>query len=176
MRVFPHFLCMNKLVVLSGVPGSGKSYFSRTLKKIKGSHVYVVSSDEIRAQICGIQSDLSKDNIMWPMYYKLADVYSSDPDGMVILDSTNATTYYRTVPTKELKNKFDEVYLIVFKLDRAIVLNQNLQREFPIPTDALEGLIDRFEMPNEEDEKFFDKIWIVESNDIVPVINILTTK
>ena len=42
---------MNKLIILSGVPGSGKSYFSKTIKKIKNSHVYIVSSDELRKEI-----------------------------------------------------------------------------------------------------------------------------
>ena len=58
---------MNKLVILSGVPGSGKSYFSKTLKKVKNNHVYVVSSDELRALIGGSQSNLANEELMWQM-------------------------------------------------------------------------------------------------------------
>jgi len=51
---------MSKLVVLSGVPGSGKSYFSSALRKYKGSRVYVVSSDALRNVMLGNQQDLSE--------------------------------------------------------------------------------------------------------------------
>ena len=55
---------MNKLIILSGVPGSGKSYFSKTIKKIKDNHVYVVSSDDLRALITGKQSNLTEEELM----------------------------------------------------------------------------------------------------------------
>ncbi len=162
---------MNKLVVMSGVPGSGKSYFSNTLKRIKGRHVYIVSSDQIRAMLCGNQQDLSHDKVVWEMYYELAKAYSKDPDGIVVLDSTNSTTNYRVDSVKPLKLYFNEIDLVSFKLDKTTVLNQNLQRDWPIPTDALKDLIERFETPNEIDKEFFDNIWIVESNDIASIVN-----
>lgn len=165
---------MNKLVVMSGVPGSGKSYFSNTLKRIKGSHVYIVSSDQIRAMLCGNQQDLSHDKVVWEMYYELAKAYSKDPDGIVILDSTNSTTNYRVDSVKPLKSYFNEIDLVSFKLDKTTVLNQNLQRDWPIPTDALKDLIERFEVPNEIDKEFFDNIWIVESNDIASIIKAIS--
>ena len=105
---------MSKLVILSGVPGSGKSYFSRLLKEKKKEHIYIVSSDELRTKICGIQSDLSKDNIMWPMFYELAGSYSSDKEAMVVLDSTNASSYYRTEASKVISDKFDKKYLYLW--------------------------------------------------------------
>lgn len=162
---------MNKLIVMSGVPGSGKSYFSNTLKRIKGSHVYIVSSDQIRALLSGNQQDLSHDNIVWQMYYSLARAYSKDPDGIVILDSTNPSTKYRIKPVSKLKPYFDEVDLVSFKLDKKTVLNQNLERDWPIPTEVLKNLIEKFEYPNDKDKAFFDNIWLIDSNDISPVIN-----
>ena len=39
---------MNRLIVLSGVPGSGKSYFSASFKAKKEKHVYIISSDALR--------------------------------------------------------------------------------------------------------------------------------
>ena len=119
---------MNKLVVLSGVPGSGKSYFSKTIKKIKQSHVYVVSSDELRALIGGNQSNLNNEDLMWKMFIELAKVYSNDKDGLVILDATHISTDLRVNRNKGLKSYFDEIDLVMWDIDKSVVSNQNLQR------------------------------------------------
>ena len=71
---------MNKLIILSGVPGSGKSYFSKTIKKLKNNHVYVVSSDELRKEITGSQSNLNEEELMWKIFYSLAKTFSLDKE------------------------------------------------------------------------------------------------
>ena len=69
---------MNHLIVLSGVPGSGKSYFSASFKKAKNKHVYIISSDQLRASILGNQRDLSEDELIWKIYYSLVETYTSE--------------------------------------------------------------------------------------------------
>ena len=167
---------MNKLVVLSGVPGSGKSYFSKTLKKVKNNHVYVVSSDELRAIISGSQSNLDYEKLMWEMYYDLAKVYAKDKEGIVILDATHVSKELRVDANREVAELFDEVDLVMWNIDKQIVSNQNLQREYPIPPQALEMFFSIFEPPCEEDEKFFDKIIVIENADIAPAIEAIIGK
>lgn len=162
---------MNKLLVLSGVPGSGKSYFSNTLKKVCGSHVYIISSDALRTLITGNQQDLSCDNFMWDMFYDLGKVYSKDKNGIVILDATHFSRKKRIENVLPLKNLFDEVDLVVFDIDRQIVNNQNLQREWPIAPDILNKYFDIFELPNDEDKQLFNKIIIIKNNDIAEAIS-----
>ena len=164
---------MNKLIVLAGVPGSGKSYFSKTVKKIKSSHVYVVSSDQLRKEICGTQSCLEHEDLMWKMFMSLAKAYSLDKDGVVILDATHISTDLRVGRNKELEGLFDELILIVWDMDKQVVCNQNLQREYPIPPEALEMFFSKFQMPNEVDEAFFDKIIYIRNSDIAPAIEAL---
>ena len=164
---------MNKLVVLAGVPGSGKSYFSKTIKKIKSSHVYVVSSDQLRKEIGGTQSNLENEDLMWKMFIGLAKTYSNDKDGVVILDATHISTDLRVNRNKVLKPLFDELILVVWDIDKQVVCNQNLQREYPIPPEALEMFFSKFQKPNEVDKKFFDKIIYITSSDIAPAIEAL---
>lgn len=160
-----HFNDMKKLVVLSGVPGSGKSYFSELIKKSTTGHVYIISSDNLRKLIAGHQQNLDFDPLMWKIFYQLPRAFSLDEDAIVILDSTNTLSKYRVDATEELKQYFDEVDLVVFKIERDVLEKQNLEREFPIPIEALTYYYDNFEMPNEKDESFFDNIYIIESRD-----------
>ena len=164
---------MNKLIILSGVPGSGKSYFSKTIKKLKGSHVYVVSSDELRTIIAGTQTSIAYDPLMWKMFYELTRVYAMDKEGIVILDATHVSSELRVDKVAHLKPLFDEVDLVLWHIDEHVVNNQNLQREFPIPPEALSYFIKIFEMPNEKDKAFFDKIAVIEDSNIAPAIELL---
>ena len=161
----------NKLVILSGVPGSGKSYFSEALRQAKKAHVYIVSSDALRAMMLGNQQNLSQDKIMWKMYYNLARVYNLDPDGIVVLDATHSTAFYRIEATKTIRDLFDEIGLISFNLPKETVLYQNKNRQFPIAEDILVRLIDAFEGPNEKDEEYFDKIFEITDHNIQPIID-----
>lgn len=161
---------MNKLIVLSGVPGSGKSYISLLLKERRKSHLYIVSSDNLRTQVGGSQTNLDNEALVWQMYYKLAKVYSLDKEGIVVLDSTNAKTEFRIDCVKAIADGFDEVDLVIFKLDKVTVMSQNLDRDFPIPSDALERLINEFEGITEKDKQFFDNIYVVDKHDLTPVI------
>lgn len=167
---------MNKLVVLAGVPGSGKSYFSSTIKKIKTSHVYIVSSDQLRKEIAGSQSILKYDDLMWDIFLNLAKVYSKDPNGIVILDATHINSELRVKRNLPLKELFDETYLVVWNLDRLVVSNQNLQRDYPIPPEAMNMFFDKFEMPDEVDKEFFDHIIYINNSDIAPAIEALNLK
>lgn len=164
---------MNKLLVLSGVPGSGKSYFSNTVKKVFGSHVYIVSSDAIRNLICGNQQDLSEEETVWKMFYDLAKVYSSDKKGIVVLDATHYNRKKRLENISKIKQYFDEVDLVSFDIDKNVVMNQNLDREFPIPPEILEEYIKLFEYPNKEDEAFFDKVMVISNRNIASAIEMV---
>ena len=161
---------MNRLIVLSGVPGSGKSYFSDALRKDKEKHVYIISSDQIRKEICGNQQDLSQDKLVWKIFYSLVKTYSEDKDGIVILDATNAKREYRIDNITPYKDLYDEVDLVCFHIEKNLVLKQNKEREFPIPEDALLRLIDAFEMPGEDEEAFFDHIDIITDHNTDKII------
>lgn len=155
---------MSKLIVLSGVPGSGKSYFSKLLKKIKQKHVYIISSDELRSLVLNNQQDLSMDDLIWQLFYELPKVYSKDKESYVILDACHATRKIRFENIKPLTNFFDEVSLVMFKLDKDVVFNQNIERDFPVSNKVLENFYNYFEDVGEEDKKLYKHIYVIKDN------------
>ena len=164
---------MSKLIVLSGVPGSGKSYFSKLLRKKKMGHVYIISSDALRDLVTGNQQNLSEETLMWKMFYELARVYSADPNGIVVLDATNRSTEYRINSVKELKSHFDEADLVIFDIPKEVVLKQNLEREFPVPESVIEDYFSYFELPKKEDYEFFTNVFVSNGENIEEIINAL---
>ena len=164
---------MSKLVVLSGVPGSGKSYFSKLLRKRKEGHVYIISSDALRDLVTGSQRDLSEEDLMWKMFYDLARVYARDPKGIVVLDATNRNTEYRIETVKELKPLFSEADLVIFDIPKEVVMRQNLDREFPVPEEVLEEYFDNFELPTPADYEFFMNVFIATGKNEKEIIDLL---
>ena len=161
---------MNYLIVLSGVPGSGKSYFSNALKAKKSEGVYIISSDALRKEIAGDQRDLSKDKEVWEKYYNLAKEYSQIKDAVVIMDATHARKVFRYDSIKPYKGLYNQIDLICFKLDKEMVLKQNKERDYPIPEDALLKLIDEYEMPDEDEKAFYNHIDIVKDHNTEEII------
>ena len=161
---------MSKLVVLSGVPGSGKSYFSKALRAKKEGHVYIISSDALRDMVTGSQKNLSEDKLMWKMFYDLAKVYSADPKGIVVLDATNRSLYYRIDCVKELKGNFDEADLVLFNIPKEVVKQQNLDREFPVPEFVIDEYFEDFQLPQKEDYEFFHNVYIATGDNIEEII------
>ena len=161
---------MAKLIVLSGVPGSGKSYFADAFRKYVGGHVYVVSSDSLRYEVTGNQQNMEFDKLVWKMFYGMAHVYAMDKNGICILDATNSVCKYRVNIIAPFRKLYDEIHLVAFDLDKDIVRSQNLNRLFPVKPEILEVLFEKYEAPNEKDDEFFDSVTIIKDHNILEVI------
>ena len=162
---------MAKLIVLSGVPGSGKSHFCDAFRKTMGGHVYVVSSDALRYEVTGNQQNMDEDRLVWKLFYGMAKVYAMDKDGVCILDATNSLCKYRIGIIEPFKKFYDEIHLVAFDIDVEMVRSQNFNRLFPVKPEALEHYLDVYEKPNEKDEEFFDSVTVIKDRNIQEVID-----
>ena len=167
---------MAKLIVLSGVPGSGKSYFADAFRKEVGGHVYVVSSDALRYEVTGNQQNMEEDKLVWKLFYGMAHVYAMDKSGICILDATNSVCKYRVGITQPFKKMYEEIHLVAFDIDRDVVRSQNLNRLFPVRPEALEELFEKYEAPNGKDYEFFDSVTIIKDHNIQEVIEKLKNR
>ena len=167
---------MAKLVVMCGVPGSGKSHFSHALESKIGNRVYVVTSDVLREKFGGSPQNFNNEQLVWKTFYELAREYSKDKQGVVILDATYLTVYYRTVATDCLKNLYDYKCLVAFELDKNLVYLQNSNRTWPVPLDVLKHMFKKYERPGVEDAKFYNDIFYVRDHNIDHLIDEIIKK
>lgn len=161
---------MNRLIVLSGAPGSGKSYFTKTLKAKRHTHLYIISSDQLRTLVLHNRQNLSEDSLIWELFYGLTKTFSVDLNGLVVLDATHTLKKYRYANVKQYRKLYDEIDLIVFNIDKQLVLKQNMRRRHPVPEERLLEIINCFEQPDEEEKAFFDHIHYVTGHDVQQII------
>lgn len=123
---------MKKLVILSGLPGSGKSTFI----KENGLEGYTISSDTIRSLYAGLEMNKDGDitisgkydDIVWKTLYQMLEERMKRSE-FVIVDAVHATldtlSYYRTI---QKRYNYDDVIVVDFKdvpLDVAITRDAN---------------------------------------------------
>ena len=61
----------NRLIVLSGVPGSGKSTYCQAYKElyeVNNIKVNIVSSDEIRMELFGRYDSFESEKLVWEIF------------------------------------------------------------------------------------------------------------
>ena len=154
---------MKTLIVLCAVAGAGKSTWAEQYRQTH-HHVYVVSSDEIRKELTGRYSDMSKDLEMWTIYFNRINEYrEKHKDVTVIADSTNILNKYR-LQYKDIVG-FDKKVLVIIRKDLPVILKQNLARseEKQIPEEAIKWMYENFEEPSEEVLNIFDEYDQVQS-------------
>ena len=141
---------MKTLIMLSAFPASGKSTWAN---KYKATHdnVVILNSDDIRMEITGGDyQDHSRQKEVWELFERRIHEYAKDGT-TVILDALNDTNevrlkYLATTP------EYDKKILVLFpsSKERSEKYNGLRDVEVRVPDFILEGLINKFEEPNEE--------------------------
>jgi len=151
---------MKTLIMLSAVPASGKSTWA---KKYLDEHVdtYVVSSDEIRMEVCGGNyHDQSKQALVWKLFDQRIHEYAlKSENATVILDALNDTNEVR-LKYLNATPEFNKKILVLFptSLEKSHKYNASRPEEVRVPENIIDMLYSKFEEPSEEVLKIVDEV------------------
>ena len=128
-----------------GLPYSGKSYF---VNKYKAENDEYISSDEIRKELYGDESDQTNPNKVFEIMYKRTCKALSE-NKSVWYDATNIKSKYRIHLLNSLKHKFSDVhykcYIMCTPFKILLIRQQNRDRF--VPATVIDKMLRQFEVP-----------------------------
>ena len=153
-----------KLVLMCGIPGSGKSTWLYQNKKIDE---FIVSRDTIRFTLLKEDDDyFSKEDEVWETY--IASIESLLKSGeTVYADATHLNHGARLKLLKALDIIPNEIEVIYFKVPLEIAQERNAQRagRAYVPPEAIAKMYRALEEPKWHEGIFtYNKIYIIDEN------------
>lgn len=157
---------MRELLLLSALPGSGKSSWAKLYAK-EHKNVKIVSSDAIRIRLFGSQKNFSNEPLVWKTFLEDLQTLGQEEDVTVIVDSTNLNNYYRTYYVKETP-MYEKHTLVLFDVSYEDCLKQNLLRpkEMVVDPENMEELRAQWEEASEEAKSYFDEVIHVDAKEL----------
>ena len=136
---------MSKLIVAVGLPASGKSTYSESLKD---ENIIVLSSDLIRKEVFGNEKDQEhNEEVFQLMFQKTVSFLRNNTN--VFYDATNIYAKDRIELIKKIKEKVPNTYFecVWFNIPFNICLRRNKKRERVVPFYAMKRMYNNFENP-----------------------------
>ncbi len=154
---------MKTLIVMSALPGSGKTTWANEYAK-KHDNVFILSIDEIRFEVTNSYSDFSRQKKVWKIFNKKLKKLMKAEDATIIVDALNDTNEARLSYIKEYPD-FDQYYLVYMKKEKSELEYFNHQRPKNrwVPKESLKELYNRFEDISDEVKKAYNKIIIIKN-------------
>ena len=150
---------MKNLYILSGIPGVGKSSWSKNFAKIT-KNTHIISSDDIRKELGGSFQYFEEEDKVWELFLERAEQLSKENDDInVILDSTCLTDEYRTQYFGKLKN-YDRYILVIFRCSFSVALSRNSRRKEGkvVPMKIMKKMYNEFKFPSKETKSKFNEV------------------
>ena len=139
---------MNVLIVLCGLPGSGKSTYANYLTEC--SPFECVSTDQIRKELYGNESIQDNPQKVFDIAFK--QLYMMGLNGMnAIFDATNITSRARRRVVQECRNYYDLIICKYIDTPLDVCLHRNSQRERVVPKEVILRMYNNFTMPSREE-------------------------
>jgi predicted kinase len=133
-----------KYILIAGISGSGKSHYSKELAVQIGATI--ISSDDIRRELTGSQSNFEADSYMWRTVIPQR-IREALLKGHCIMDSTGYTKKLRK-PLIEYGMEMDAwIEAHYFENDLSRAIKQNQLRERVVPLEVLERQSARWVTP-----------------------------
>ena len=148
---------MSKLIMLIGLPGSGKSTYARSLLDAEG-HVKYMSSDLIREELYGDRRIQGNPNTVFEnMHRKTVELLTNGYD--VVYDATNVTRKNRRGIINQVKD--------IATIDACVVwapyeqcVERDTNREYKVGEDVIRKFLYRWQSPNyDEGFTFIDIVY-----------------
>ena len=146
---------MAKLIVMVGVPGSGKSTYA---KNHFGKTAQILSSDALRKELLGDENNQKQNDRVFAELYSRARNHLIAGKNVVI-DGTNINVFERKRMLKHFEDLSVEKVAIVMNTAIEKCYQQNQQRERKVDESVIDMFAKNFEKPTESEG--FDKIEII---------------
>lgn len=153
---------MSKIVMMCGIPGSGKSTFCQ---KHLSDYAYI-SRDQIRFSLLTNEDDyFSKEKEVIKQFIEKINSYIQQ-DCNFIIDATHLTKVSRRKILSQLKKSpqhpANKIWCVYMKTDLNLALKRNSHRKGRerVPDDAIKNMYEKLEIP--ELNEGFEKIITIE--------------
>lgn len=145
---------MQKMVLVCGIPGSGKTTFSDSLAEKTGfTHIDV---DDVYADINGDARDRSNKFEVWQEFFRR--IHVAQQAGKSVIVDTMALLAYNRREFIEWFPEFDEHHLIFIEAEFNICVRNVQSRERVIPEALMRKFFQIIEYPTEITDPYWDTI------------------
>jgi len=134
---------MNRLILLVGLPASGKSTFAKTLVN---EDTVLLSSDALRKELLGDEKCQENNELVFRTLYSRAKKYLIDGKN-VIIDATNINMKDRKRTLSNFKGMQIKREAIVFATPFTECVKRDEQRKRNVGKEVIKKFLHRFEMP-----------------------------
>ena len=134
---------MNELIMLVGLPGSGKSTWAKAYAKANPEYI-VHSSDELRKEMYGDDFDASDNNKVFEELHRR--IMEDLKIHSVIYDATNLVKKRRVHFLKQVSKHVYKTCIVFLKTYEKC-LEDNLKRETPVPDEVITRMRKTFSPP-----------------------------
>jgi len=134
-----------RLVVLVGIPGSGKSTWAGE------QDAPVLSSDEIRRLITGNAANQSVNRLVFQTMRRMLGAMLGAGAKRVIVDSTALSRKERRTWLRWAELHGCDAEAVFFDVPREVCEARNSARDRVVPAEAMERLFNRLEPPRQEE-------------------------
>jgi len=132
-----------KAYLLIGCSGSGKSTYANILEE-KGA--VVISSDDIRKELCGNEEDQSKNKEVFDLIHKRIRYYGDNRVKKIVIDSTNYSKRNQILTI--LRSSGYNVEIIYFDIPYFKCIERNNKRERVVPESVIKRQYEQLIYPN----------------------------
>lgn len=137
---------MPKLIVMVGLPGSGKSYIAKKLSESNNNTV-VFSSDNYRLRVCGDENCQDRNQEVFTLLYK--ELREALVEGKeCIFDATNVTRKDRARIFNQIRG-ISNVEVIAYVMRTTIneCLKRDVERDRTVGDEVIHKFVKRYEFP-----------------------------